>query len=166
MLRRIALIACATALSVGQYVSSAPTSWADANTGLCGTGSALARYTTEEPAYNALGELMWRAYYTKKWCYTYSRHAVTSWTARVSVSFYNGYGSVWSYVGINNADHYYSSRNARGVATPYPQFSHVSWAQIHMKHCTFLSNVVPLFCDDQYYHLGIRSFSDGSKKLA
>ena len=142
-------------------IGSAP-AHADAASGLCGSGSNLTSYTTSLPAYNAFGQLMWIVRYRKTWCYTYPKHRVDSWTAHVGVQFYGGFGTAWSYEGINDSAAYYSPLNARGYKTIYPRLSHVTWVQVHMKHCFYGHPV----CDDQYFHLGIRAFYDGSKKLA
>ena len=159
---RRTFLALAPLLMVGSMFVGAAPAQADAANGICEAGARLTSYTTTEPAYSTMGTLMWRISYTKRWCYNYTAHSVTSWTARTSVQFYNGMGNVWHYEGISDSDAYYSSRNALGVATRYPRFSHVSWIKAHMRHCA----VVWAFCTDEYYHLGIQAFSDGSKKLA
>lgn len=163
MTRRLAAVLVVLLTIVGLQCGLQAPALADAKSGVCGAGYRLGDYTTHKDAYNHTGEHMWQITYRKRWCYSPKNHRIASWYASSSVRIYSYFGLAWRYKGVTDHDEYYSNTDALGRHHPkYPRLSHVSWKTIKMDHCA----VHWTACTSHYYHLGIKGFYDGSKKLA
>lgn len=147
----------------GLSLAAASPSHADAANRTCEEhlGYKLGSYSTYRSAYSWTGDLMWRIYFRKRWCYNDRRNRVGTVFFHHEVRVYNANGAAWKNGG-STRDEWYTSYGPTGIEHPnYPRWGHVHRRTVKMLHCLVAKPV----CFAEFWTFGIKGYQDGSKRL-
>lgn len=150
-------------LAGGLALAGAHPARADAADGTCAEhlGYKLGKYSTYRSAHSWTGDLMWRIYFRKRWCYNDRLNRVGTTFFAHEVRVYNANGAAWKNGG-STGDAWYTSYGPTGIRHPtYPRWGHVNRRTVKMLHCAVSKPV----CFAEYWTFGIKGYQDGSKRL-